>query len=151
MIEYENILKFLSGGVFIAGLSLLIQNQHYKFERLKESRKAYSDAKTGADYLELRLCTLTLAEASAFVQQVHIWKHCAELYPELAQHLKARGFYNPREWADSIYYKLAAARQLLGENVEIWDALTCRERLDKMQKELPIKQQQLKQSDLAQG
>src|ERR1700733_12102147 len=75
----------------------------YSFERLRDSRTAYSEAKTGIDYLPLRLCTLDLKAAAAFVQRAHVRKHEAELYPELKLHLKKRGIdKTPEQWGDGI-------------------------------------------------
>src|SRR5262245_15824982 len=62
----------------------------FSFERLRDSRTAYSEAKTSVDYLALRVCTLDPKGAAALVQRAHVRKHEAELYPELGLHLKRR-------------------------------------------------------------
>jgi hypothetical protein len=56
---YADVLKTLVAGVFVAVLVVLIPHSlneaKYRFERLRESRQAYSEAKTGVDYLPYRV------------------------------------------------------------------------------------------------
>src|ERR1017187_11027645 len=128
---YLEIFKILGGGLFVALLTLYIQKQHYTFERMKESRRAYSEAKTAVDYLELRLSCLKLADAAQLLQQIHINKHMAEIYPELLVHLKRKGTNkSPLEWGDDLYFKLYAVRRILERHVSEWDELAPALRLE---------------------
>ena len=91
---YADIFKTIVAGVVVALLAVLIPTlvgeARFAFERMKDSRVAYSNAKTGIDYLKLRLSTLNLHDAAALVQHVHFQKHLAELYDELSLHLLRR-------------------------------------------------------------
>ena len=102
----------------------VLSEARYGFERLRDSRTAYSEAKTSVDYLPLRLCTLDLKAASALVQRAHVRKHEAELYPELRIHLKRRGIdKTPDQWGDELYYRLFSIRELLERHAGEWDSL----------------------------
>jgi len=112
-------------GILIPARLSEVQNN---FERLKESRVAYSEAKTGVAYLPLRLCSLTFAEAGAFIQQVHFHKHQAQLYQELNQHVRHQ-WPSPSAWADEMYTYLEGFRRILEKHAADWDVL---ERGDRM-------------------
>ena len=125
---YVDLAKAVLVGFGAALLGILIPavfaEARYSFERLRDSRTAYSEAKTGIDYLPLRLCTLDLKAAAAFVQRAHVRKHEAELYPELKFHLKKRGINKtPEQWGDGIYSQLFDVRELLEGHAAEWDSL----------------------------
>ena len=125
---YVDLAKAVLVGFGAALLGILIPavfaEARYSFERLRDSRTAYSEAKTGIDYLPLRLCTLDLKAAAAFVQRAHVRKHEAELYPELKFHLKKRGIKKtPDQWGDGIYSQLFDVRKLLEAHAGEWDSL----------------------------
>ena len=125
---YADLAKAVLVGFGAALLGILIPavfaEARYSFERLRDSRTAYSEAKTGVDYLPLRLCTLDLKAAAAFVQRAHVRKHEAELYPELKFHLKKRGINKtPEQWGDGIYSQLFDVRELLEAHAGEWDSL----------------------------
>ena len=125
---YADLAKAVLVGFGAALLGILIPavfaEARYSFERLRDSRTAYSEAKTGVDYLPLRLCTLDLKAAAAFVQRAHVRKHEAELYPELKFHLKKRGINKtPEQWGDGIYSQLYDVRELLEAHAGEWDSL----------------------------
>lgn len=134
---YADIFKIILAGFLVAMLGVLIPavaaEARYDFERLKASRAAYSRAKTGVDYLKLRIASMKLAEASAHVQQVHFYKHQAELYEELQQHLDKR--YAPKEkmdvdkWDEMMYQKLFLVREVLEKEAEHWDGMKSTERI----------------------
>jgi hypothetical protein len=110
----------------------------FSFERLKDSRTAYSEAKTGVDYLALRVCTLDLKAAAALVQRTHVKKHEAELFPELRVHLKRRGIaLTPEQWGDALYDRLFTMRTLLEAHSGDWDSLKMDERLAFVRAVLP--------------
>lgn len=134
---YLEVFKVIGGGLFVALLTLYVQRQHYKFDRLKESRRAYSEAKTGVDYLELRLASLNLADAAALLQQTHVTKHMAELYPEIETYLRRRGIRKgAADWGDELYYRLAAARVILEQHAQQWDSMGPAQRLQILRKDL---------------
>lgn len=131
---YLDVFKAILVGGFVALASLLIPaviaQANADFSKLKESRIAYSKAKTGVDYLPIRLCSLDLARAGALLQQVHVHKHQAELYTELAQHLKRRNITeSPQEWGNQLFEKLFACMNVLERNAEDWDTLQPHARL----------------------
>jgi len=131
---YADLAKAVLVGFGAALLGILIPavfaEARYSFERLRDSRTAYSEAKTGIDYLPLRLCTLDLKAAAAFVQRAHVRKHEAELYPELKFHLKKRGINKtPEQWGDGIYSQLFDVRELLESHAGEWDSLRPMQRL----------------------
>jgi hypothetical protein len=104
-------------------IATVFAEARYSFERLRE-RSSYSEAKTGIDYLPLRLCTLDLKAAAAFVQRAHVRKLEAELYPELKFHLKKRGINKTLDqWGDGIYFQLFDVRELLEAHAGEWDSL----------------------------
>ena len=127
--SYVDLAKAVLVGFGAALLGILTSRQffaeaRYSFERLRDSRSAYSEAKTGIDYLPLRLCSLDLKAAAAFVQRAHVRKHEAELYPELKFHLKKRGIdKTPEQWGDGIYSQLFDVRELLEAHAGDWDSL----------------------------
>lgn len=137
-IEYYKLYVDLAKAVFVgfgaALLGILIPaifaEARFSFERLKESRTAYSEAKTSVDYLPLRICTLDLKGAAALVQRAHVRKHEAELYRELGVHLKRRGItLTPEQWGDALYDRLFTVRMLLELHAADWDSLTAANRL----------------------
>jgi hypothetical protein len=109
------------------------------FDKRKESRIAYSNAKTGIDYLPLRLSALKLSEASALIQQTHVYKHQAELYEELLERwLRRRNDQRSSlQWGDDMYDKLFAIRQVLERHGAEWDSLSPSQRLELLYKVAP--------------
>jgi len=140
-LEYYKLYADLAKAVFIGfGTALLailipavLAEARFSFEQLKASRTAYSEAKTGFDYLPLRICMLDMKAASALIQRVHVRKHEAELYPELPQHLKRRGITKePDQWGDGIYNDLFELRTALEDSASQWDSWTPTQRLSRI-------------------
>jgi hypothetical protein len=136
---YLEAFKVIAIGFGVAVLGILVPavltQARNSFERLKDSRNAYSEAKTGVDYLPIRLSALNLKEAGALVQAVHVRKHQAELYDELGQWLERR--YNegddrrdPVKWGDKMYDRLFAIRVILERHADRWDQMTPADRLN---------------------
>jgi hypothetical protein len=139
---YADWAKAILVGFGAALLAVLIpaylSEARFHFERLKDSRTAYSEAKTGQDYLLLRLSTQDLKDAAALVQRVHVRKHEAELYPELAIHLKRRRIdRTPEQWGDELYGRLFIVRQLLESKAGEWDSMSIGSRLALLREALP--------------
>jgi len=67
------------------------------------------------------------------VQQLHVWKHRAELYAELQDHLRWRGDdITAKEWGDLMYEHLSGIRHCLEDSADKWDSLTHGDRLKKL-------------------
>lgn len=138
-----DLFKTIVAGFLVAMLGILIPasiaEASNNFKRLKESRAAYSKAKTGLDYLALRLCTAQLSEAHDIVQEVHFYKHQAVLYPEFKQHIKDRyeSCISADKWDEVTYKKLRNTRVLLKKHASGWDNLTAPERLEILKVALP--------------
>jgi hypothetical protein len=135
--------KAILAGFVVAMLGLLIPlgitEARNNFERLKESRIAYSKAKTGLDYLALSLSTANLPEAHELVRMAHYDKHQAVLYPEFKQHIKDRydNLIRWEDWDKVAYSKLRNTRILLKKNAAKWDQMTPSERLHILRGVLP--------------
>lgn len=123
--------KALIAGTVVALLGTLVplafKVSRESFEQRKEARHAYSEAKTGVDYLHLRLSTLSLSEAAQLVQSIHVKKHLAETYPELAEYLHGRTI---EAWGTDMWTKLNASRQVLEKSGNQWDQLLPQQRLE---------------------
>jgi hypothetical protein len=121
----QDVFKTVIVGLVIGALGIVIPAfltySRDKFERLQNSRVAYSSAKTGVDYLALRLSALNLSKAGRLIQDVHFQKHQAQLYEkELKVHLKLRydSPISPDVWDTAMYRKLRNARVLLKHHAE---------------------------------
>lgn len=139
-----DVFKVVSVSVMIGVLGIVIPAfltySKDKFDRLKDSRAAYSGAKTGVDYLSLRLSAANFSKASRLIQQVHFQKHQAQLYAEeLKQHLKLR-YEHPvslDDWDEGMYRKLRNVRILLRNHAAKWDTLSPSQRLEILKPVLP--------------
>lgn len=141
-----DIVKTLLAGFVVGGLGVLIPamvtEARNRFEQRKESRAAYSEAKTRIDYLKLRLATLSLAEAAEALQKAHYHKHQAELFEELPQWLRMRWSKdddeaNEKRWDEFTYDRLFAARQILEAEADNWRQLSPKERIVLLDGALP--------------
>jgi hypothetical protein len=114
-------------GFLVALLGTIIPNlileSRDKFERAKESRIAYSQAKTSVLYLQGTLSVLGYGEAMAVLQESHRKLHIAETYgKELKQYLK---WYGDKEtWIAQTYWELTAVRRLLQSRADEWKDLS---------------------------
>jgi hypothetical protein len=130
---YLETFKVIVVSFFVALIGILVparlREVRYNFQRMKESRVAYSEAKTGVAYLPIQLCSLNFAEAAALAQRVHFHKHQAELYHDelkaYAQHLGV----SPEEWGKKLYDRLKVFRSVLEDHVADWDSLPRNERI----------------------
>lgn len=144
-------------GVALAGVLIpaILAESSEAFARLKESRDFYSKAKTGIDYLPLRLSALPLKEASALIQEVHYFKHQAQLYGELKLHLLARypagsPLLDPDEWDEWMYNTLFGLRGVLEKNAQTWDKTSPQKRLALLLKVKPSVNEVLEEERLEQ-
>lgn len=138
---YADLAKAVLVGFGTALLAILIPailaEDRFRFERLKGARTAYSEAKTGVDYLPIRISTLDIKAAAALVQRIHVRKHEAELYPEISGFLERRGIdKSPDKWGDNLYHRLYLVKTLLEDNAGKWDTWTPDQRLKEIWKVL---------------
>ena len=105
--------------VAILGVSVpqLLPEARDRFERFKNSRVAYSDAKTAVIYLPETLSKLTFGPAVAAVRDAHRMLHVAETYSELQTHLIS-WHPHPKTWVDRNYWELMAIRRALRTSVD---------------------------------
>ena len=99
----------------------LLPEEKYRFERLKDSRQAYSKAQTGITYLPNKIADLSLNDSVALLQSVHQDLHVAQTYEELAGHLAP--YETPEKWGPSKYRTLMAIKATLEERIEDWDTM----------------------------
>jgi hypothetical protein len=125
-------------GIFIPALA---SEAHHRFATRKQSRIAYSRAKTGVDYLKLRLAASTLAEAATALQRAHFAKHQAELFDDFPEWLVKRygSKMDADQWDYMMYGKLFGARQVVERNAEHWDRLSPAQRIALLDHSLPTK------------
>lgn len=141
------IFKIVLAGFVVGMLGILIPavviEARHRFEQRKESRVAYSAAKTTIDYLKLRLATASLEEATTAVQQAHFNKHLAQLYDDLAEWIKrrypAKLKMDPDKWDVLMYGRLFAARVVLENHANAWDTLSPAARIKLLDEALPTK------------
>lgn len=132
---YYEALKTLLVG-FVAGVLIVVVPQYlneakYTFERLRESRRAYSEAHTGVTYLEYKLAVLDYGAAMTLIEEIHVKKHMAETYDELALHLGRKG--EPvKAWSERIAIKLDKLKDEVGADFDRWTNSTPQERLTRL-------------------
>ena len=135
--------KAILAGFVVSMLGILIpavaSEARQRFEQRKESRIAYSEAKTDVDYLKLRLAASSLAEAAAALQNAHFHKHQAELFDEFPEWLEKRygADMTALRWDEMMYGRLFCARQALEQNAEAWDRLSPAQRIALLDRALP--------------
>jgi hypothetical protein len=118
--------------VLVVLVPQLLPEEKYRFERLKDSREAYSKAQTGITYLPNKIAALSLVDSVALLQSVHQDLHVAQTYEELASHLAP--YDTPEEWGPSKYGTLMAIKTTLEERMEDWDTMPPVERLANLKK-----------------
>lgn len=112
-----------------------------RFERFKDSRRAYSGAKTSVIYLPEQLACLSFADAVSALRDAHRKLHLAETYSEqLREHLKP-WHPHPETWLDRNYWELMGARRVLHLNVDIWPNVTAGRRLELLKEGLKVVEQ----------
>lgn len=140
-----DIIKTVLVGFIVGGAAILVPatvtETRHRFEQRKESRAAYSEAKTSIDYLKLKLATISLADAVAALQKAHYHKHMAELFDEFPEWLEKRygksAGMNALRWDETMYGRLYGARRLLEENAARWRDLGPAERIALLAPVLP--------------
>ena len=110
-------------GFLVALLGTIIPNlileSRDNFERAKQSRIAYSQAKTSVIYLPGTLAVLEYGDAMAVLQESHRKLHIAETYgKELDEYLEWYG--DKKAWTDQTYWELTTVRILLQSRADEW-------------------------------
>jgi len=128
---YLDAYKTIGIGFLVALLGTIIPNlileSRDNFARAKESRIAYSHAKTSVIYLPGTLAVLEYGEAMAMLQESHRKLHLAETYgKELSDYLKWYG--DKAVWTDQTYWELTAVRVLLQSQADRWKSQSTGER-----------------------
>ncbi|MGH9969319.1 MAG: hypothetical protein ACREBG_16180 [Pyrinomonadaceae bacterium] len=128
---YFDAFKAIGIGFLVALLGTLIPNlileSRDNFERAKQSRMAYSHAKTSVIYLPGTLAVLKYGDAMGALQEAHRKLHIAETYgKELGEYLKWYG--DKGTWTDQTYWELTAVRILLQSRADEWENLSPGER-----------------------
>jgi hypothetical protein len=146
LLNFElDMFKTILAGFVVGMLGILIPavaiEVRYRFQQRKESRIAYSKAKTGIDYLKLRLSVSNLAEATSALQKAHFRKHVAELFGDFPEWLMKR--YGPKmnadKWDIIMYDRLFRARCVVEDNAEQWNGLSPEKRIELLNTALPTK------------
>jgi len=128
---FKTLLVSFVAGVLIVVVPQYLNEAKYTFERLRESRRAYSEAHTGITYLEYKLAVLDYGAAMALIEDIHVKKHMAETYDELARHLGRKG--EPvTAWSDRIAVKLDKLKNEVGADFDRWTNSTPQERLARL-------------------
>lgn len=124
--------KAIGTGFLVAILVVLVPQllpeEKYRFERLKDSRVAYSKARTGIAYLPTRISKLSLDGAVELIQSVHQDLHVAQTYEELASHLAP--YETPEKWGPLQFRTLKAIKLALEQRMVDWDAMQPTVRLE---------------------
>jgi hypothetical protein len=132
---YLDAYKAIGIGFLVVLMGKIIPNLVFEgrddFERAKESRVAYSQAKTSVIYLPGTLAVLDYGEAMAVVQKSHRKLHIAETYgKELSEYLEWYG--DKIVWTDQVYWELTAVRRLLQSHADIWNNLKAGDRTNRV-------------------
>jgi hypothetical protein len=132
---YYEAFKALLVGVGVGVLAIVVPHHlneaKYRFERLRDSRRAYSEAHTGITYIEYRLAVLEYGAAIALIEEIHVKKHMAETYDELAIHLSRKG-QTVNEWSDRLAKKLDKLTREVGLDYSRWANSPPEERLTRL-------------------
>lgn len=117
--------------ILVVVIPQYLNEAKYMFERLRDSRRAYSEAHTGFTYLEYRLAVLDYGAAILLIEDIHVKKHIAETYDELEIHLRRKNE-TLRDWSARIANKLDALKHEIGSDYDSWSKSTPQERLQRL-------------------
>ena len=95
----------------------LISQARYRFEQYKESRLAYSRAKTAVVYLQDKVLNVDdLEKAFLLVEKAHRDLHFAETFENMIIKQGYLGWFdNPKLWITYNYWRIAAVAEVLRE------------------------------------
>jgi hypothetical protein len=134
---YVDILVLIVGGFVVTGLGALIPSllttAKDSRETARESRIAYSRAKTAVIYLPGSLSEVGYAEAMRVLEGAHRKLHIAETYAELESYLD--WYPGGRDvWVAENYWQLTAARLLLQSCADTWADMGQRATADEIER-----------------
>lgn len=124
--QYISVLQIIAIGFVVTLVStilpLLLPEARDQYDKYKDSRQAYSRAKTAVLYLPDRVASAkSPAEAFAFVQEAHRDLHLAETFGEV---IIERGyvdwFGNPGLWLIYNYWQIVAIAEVLRRRAMDW-------------------------------
>lgn len=128
---YKTIFVSFLVTLLIALLPQVYTEKKDRFERLKESRRAYSEAKTAVIYLPYKLSEMNYLQGASALEVAHVKLHMALTYPELKIHLSRLGHSEtPEEWGRKVYDKLFKMKEILKLKCEDWDNMKRTARLE---------------------
>ena len=130
--QYVGLVQVIAVGIVVTLLSVIIPmtlpEARDRFERYKESRQAYSRAKTAVIYLPDKVSSLDREKAFLLVEDAHRELHLAETFQDV---IIGKGylkwFANPGLWISYNYWQIFAVAEVL-RNVD-WNASKNRDRL----------------------
>lgn len=116
--QYVNLVQVIGVGVVVALVSviipLMLPEARDRFERYKESRVAYSRAKTAVLYLCDRVVNVDREEAFRLVEEAHRELHFAETFEDMIiKKGYLRWFGNPTLWVLYNYWQIVAVAEVL--------------------------------------
>jgi hypothetical protein len=116
--QYVRVIQIVAAGVTVtlltATLPLILPEARDRYERYKESRDAYSRAKTAVIYLPDRVVGTNRERGFDLVQEAHRALHLAETFENvIIQKGYLDWFDNPRLWTLYNYWQIVAVAEVL--------------------------------------
>jgi len=137
---YFDLYRSVGIGFVVALLGALIPHllteARDEFEREKESREAYSKAKTAILYLPGTLATRGYGEASRTLREAHQLLHKAETYPQHLDRYLSEWYGDSETWRSQSYWELTAVRLLLQSHASDWSGYTENQRTQFVERDL---------------
>ena len=128
---YKTIFVSFLVTLLVALLPQVYSEKKDRFEQLKESRRAYSEAKTAVIYLPYKLSEMDYLSSASALEAAHVKLHMALTYPELEIHLSRLGHTEtPEEWGEKVYDKLVAMKEIIKDKSKEWDEMKRSARLE---------------------
>jgi hypothetical protein len=116
--QYISVAQVIVAGVFVSLVSVIIQfmlpEARDRFEQFKESRLAYSRAKTAVLYLPDRVANSDQVTAFVLVEEAHRALHLAETFEDvMIKKGYLHWFENPKLWILYNYWQIVAVAEVL--------------------------------------
>lgn len=118
MEQYVDLVQVITVGVAVTLVSviipLMLPESRDRFERYKESRQAYSRAKTAVIYLPDRVADVDREKAFKLVEEAHRELHLAEVFEDvIIRKGYLKWFANPHLWILYNYWPIFAVAEVL--------------------------------------
>ena len=117
--QYVNLIQIIAVGIVVTLLSIIIPmiiaEDKAKFERYKDSRLAYSKAKTAVLYLADRVQTVDKKTAFALIEEAHRELHLAETFQDIIISEKHLEWWegNKKLWIPYNYWQIISVAKVL--------------------------------------